>query len=96
MAIFDRITSILKANIHDLLDSAPSNKILGFGGDYNFAEGAYAHARLARRAIRHVLAERIEHDGLTEDQALVVARRIMHDNAAQVYGFPTLAEAKVK
>lgn len=76
--------------LHELLESVPSNKILGFGGDYNFAEGAYAHARLARRTIRHVLAERIEDNSMTEDQALAVARWIMHDNAARVYGFPLL------
>lgn len=76
--------------LHELLESVPSNKILGFGGDYNFAEGAYAHARLARRVIRHVLAERIEDGTMSEGQALAVARRIMHDNAARMYGFPTL------
>jgi len=73
--------------LDDLLDSVPVNKILGFGGDYNFAEGAYAHARIARRVIRHLLAERIEHGDLTEEAALDVARRIMHDNAADLYGF---------
>jgi uncharacterized protein len=76
----------------DLLDSVPYNKILGFGGDYNFAEGAYAHARIARRVIRHVLADRIEHNDLTEDEALAVARHIMHDSAATLYGFDTLDE----
>ena len=74
----------------DLLDSVPLNKILGFGGDYNFAEGAYAHARLARRSIRHVLADKIEHSLMNEDEALDVAHMIMHRNAARVYGFEEL------
>jgi len=73
--------------LKDLLDSVPVNKILGFGGDYNFAEGAYAHARLARRAIRHVLADRIEHGIMAEEEALDVARLIMHDNGARLYAF---------
>jgi len=76
--------------LHDLLESVPSNKILGFGGDYNFAEGAYAHARLARRVIRHVFADRIEEGTMTEDEAILVARRIMYENAARLYGFPAL------
>jgi uncharacterized protein len=76
--------------LHELLDSVPLNKIQAFGGDYDFAEGAYAHARLARRAIRRMLAERIEADDMTEDEALFVAGNIMHDNAARMYGFPTL------
>jgi uncharacterized protein len=70
----------------DLLDSVPVNKIFAFGGDYNFAEGAYAHARMARRGIRHVLAERIEHGRMTEEQALDVARMIMNENAGNVFG----------
>lgn len=78
--------------LDDLLDSVPANKILGFGGDYNFAEGAYAHARIARRAIRHVLADRIERGDMTEEEALDVARLIMHDNAAELYGFDTIDE----
>jgi predicted TIM-barrel fold metal-dependent hydrolase len=71
----------------DLLDSVPANKILGFGGDYNFAEGAYAHAKLARRSIGRVLAGRIENETMSEDEALEVARMIMHDNGARLYGF---------
>jgi uncharacterized protein len=71
--------------LHDLIDSVPANKILGFGGDYNFAEGAYAHARIARRAIRHVLADRIERGDMSESKALALAHRIMHDNAAELY-----------
>ncbi len=76
--------------LHDLLDTVPSNKILGFGGDYNFAEGAYAHAKLARAGISKVLAKRVEEGVFTEEQALVIAKRIMHDNAAALYGFPSL------
>ncbi len=71
----------------DLLDSVPANKILGFGGDYDFAEGAYAHARLARRSIRHVLADKVEHGYMEEEEAVDVAALIMHDNAAELYGF---------
>lgn len=71
----------------DLLDSVPVNKILGFGGDYNFAEGAYAHARLARRSIGRVLAERVEQGVVSETEVLDVAQLIMHDNGARLYGF---------
>ncbi|HOM57241.1 MAG TPA: hypothetical protein PLG27_05800, partial [Candidatus Latescibacteria bacterium] len=59
-------------------------------GDYNFAEGAYAHAKLARAGISKVLAKRVEEGVFTEEQALVIAKRIMHDNAAALYGFPSL------
>jgi len=74
----------------DLIDSVPSNKILGFGGDYNFAEGAYAHARIARETIAGVLATRVEAGDIEEDDAVALARRIMHDNGARLFGFPTL------
>jgi hypothetical protein len=77
--------------LHDLIDTVPANKILGFGGDYNFAEGSYAHAKLARRGISRVLTDRIEEGTFTEEQAIALAKRIMHDNASALYGFPQLA-----
>ena len=51
--------SASKRALHEMLDTVPSNKIFGYGGDYRYPELSYAHARspqpLRSRAIRSVL-----------------------------------------
>ena len=70
----------------DMLDSVPANKIMGFGGDYRYPELSYGHLVIARRNIASVLAERVA-DGLcSEDKALELARWMLHDNAAAMFG----------
>ncbi len=74
--------------LDETLDAVPSNKILGFGGDYRHVELTYAHSRIARENIAHVLANRVESKEMTEDQALTVARALLHDNAARLFPPP--------
>jgi uncharacterized protein len=69
----------------ELLDAVPFTKILGFGGDYRYAELTYAHAEMARDNIAQVLGERIEAKWCTEDEALEIARALLADNAARLY-----------
>jgi hypothetical protein len=40
--------------LHEWLETVPANKIMAFGGDYNFVEGVYAHAVMAREVISNV------------------------------------------
>ncbi len=75
-----------KALLHELLDTVPANKILAFGGDYNFPEGSYAHAKMARRVMCEVLSEKVTHGDLSEDEAVKTAQLLFHDNAARLYG----------
>jgi hypothetical protein len=63
------------------LDTVPSNKILGFGGDYIFAEGAYGHSMIARDNIARVLTERVDEGSLTVDQAIDLGKKLLYDNA---------------
>ena len=37
-----------KRLLHELIETVPANKILGYGGDFFLVEGAYAHALMAR------------------------------------------------
>jgi predicted TIM-barrel fold metal-dependent hydrolase len=66
--------------LHEFLDSVPSNKIMGYGGDYRYPELSYAHLVMARRNIAQVLAERTEAGLNTENEALELARLLLHDN----------------
>ncbi|MCC7497080.1 MAG: amidohydrolase family protein [Bryobacterales bacterium] len=72
--------------MREFIDTVPSNKILGFGGDYWFPELAYAHLLMARRHIAQVMAGLVQERLCTETEAVELARMILHDNAAKLYG----------
>lgn len=78
--------SAARGALRDMLDSAPANKILAFGGDYRYPELSYGHLVLARRNIASVLAERVSSGASTETEAVELARWMLHDNAAHLFG----------
>ena len=71
--------------LSEWIETLPSNKIFGFGGDYLIVEGAYAHAQIARDNITRVLAEKVEEDYFSLPEALDFARKILRDNPAEVF-----------
>jgi predicted TIM-barrel fold metal-dependent hydrolase len=70
-----------RSALSEWLDTVPSNKIFGFGGDYRFVEGVYGHAVLARANIAQVLADKVNEGVMSEPQAIQLASRLLHDNA---------------
>lgn len=72
--------SVSRRTLADMLDTVPANKIHGFGGDYIFVEGAYAHAVIARREIARVLCEKVEEGRFTEEYAARVGTMLLRDN----------------
>jgi len=77
--------SAARRTLHEMLETVPVNKIFGYGGDYRFVELSYAHAQMARRNIAQVLAEKVESGFATEDEALEIARLLLHDNPARLF-----------
>lgn len=71
--------------LHEAIETVPANKIFAFGGDFIIPEGAYGHSVLARRVVSQVLAEKVEHGALSEDEALRLARRMLRENPAEIY-----------
>jgi len=69
--------------LSDMLDAVPANKIHGFGGDYIFVEGTYAHAVITRREIARVLCQKIETGRFTEEYAIDVAKMLLRENALE-------------
>jgi predicted TIM-barrel fold metal-dependent hydrolase len=67
------------------LVSAPSNKILTFGGDYMPVEPVLGHAAIARRGIAAALAELVDEGYYTLDEALETSDSIMHGNARRIF-----------
>ena len=71
--------------LREWIETIPGNKIFAFGGDYRFVEGAYAHARMARACVTRVLTEAVDDGYLALDEALALARKLLHDNAAEFF-----------
>jgi predicted TIM-barrel fold metal-dependent hydrolase len=71
--------------LSEWLETVPHSKIFAFGGDYTFVEGAYAHAKIARRVVADVLAEKVAEDYLTADEARALLPRLLHDNAWEYF-----------
>jgi len=71
--------------LSEWLDTVPSNKILGFGGDYRFVEGVYGHSVIARENIVKVLVDKVEEGILKEEQAIGVSERLLRSNAMELF-----------
>jgi len=73
----------LKTTLGDLLGLAPVTRLL-YGSDaWGIPDWLWLAARATRRALADALA------WLPEDEANWAARRILHDNAAELYGLST-------
>jgi uncharacterized protein len=73
--------SVGRRVLREWIETIPANKIFAFGGDYLFVEGAYAHAKMAREGIARTLSEMVDDGYFGVDDALAVARKVLHDNA---------------
>ena len=71
--------------LREYVETIPANKIFGFGGDYLFVEGSYAHARMAREGVARTLGEMVDEGYFGLDDALAVARKVLHDNAWEFF-----------
>jgi len=74
-----------RRTLSELIETVPSNKIFGFGGDYLIVEGAYAQAKIVRDNVSRVLAEKVEEGYFSLSEALEFARRILRDNPLEVF-----------
>ena len=75
-----------KRTLHELIETVPGNKILGYGGDFFHVEGAYAHAQMARALTAEVLAEKVENGYLREEEAFYLLDRILYRNGRELFG----------
>jgi hypothetical protein len=58
---------------------------MAFGGDSMTVEITYAHSRMARQVVTRVLSEKISDGYMNEDEAIVLARRMLRDNPASLF-----------
>ncbi len=71
--------------LHEWLETVPVGKITGFGGDYENVENIYGHLLFAREILANVLVEKVRKRYFTEEEAVKMARMILHDNAVTLY-----------
>lgn len=71
--------------LHEWIETVPANKIMAFGGDYNFVEAVYAHSVMARQIIAKVLVSKVRDQYLTEKEAISIAKMILRENALRVF-----------
>lgn len=71
--------------LHEMLETVPANKMLGFGGDYRYVELSYAHAKMARAGIAQVLGEKAQAGWCSENDVVGIARMLLRDNAARLF-----------
>lgn len=71
--------------LKEFLMAAPVNKILTFGGDYVTVEPVVGHAAIARQGIAQAISELVEEGWMPEGDVEYVARRIMVENARELF-----------
>ncbi|MCL2709131.1 MAG: amidohydrolase, partial [Defluviitaleaceae bacterium] len=69
----------------EILEAIPSNKIIGFGGDYMVVEKVYGHLQLALSVIAKALAAKINDGFLSCDAAARLAEKMLYDNPKALY-----------
>jgi predicted TIM-barrel fold metal-dependent hydrolase len=71
--------------LHEYLDTVPSTKVLGFGGDCNLAEIAYGYSVIARDNVIRVLEARVA-EGISDPRsAVAIGKRVLCDNAEELF-----------
>ncbi len=69
------------------IETVPAFKIMAFGGDQRTAEITYGNLLVARELIGNVLIEKVRSGYFSEQEAIDIARMILHENAMEFYGF---------
>ena len=71
--------------LNEWIETVPVSKIMAFGGDYRCVENIYSELIVAKQIISDVLIKKVENGYFSEQEALTVARLILHDNAQKFY-----------
>jgi len=74
--------------LSEWIDLVPGYRILGFGSDVTFPEMIYGHLAMARSCVADVLANKVENDFLSADEAFCLARKMLQDNGVEFYRLP--------
>ena len=59
-------------------------KIMVIGGDFRNVENICGHLLFARQVVTKVLTEKVMYGYFTEEEAIKIAKMILHDNAIRI------------
>lgn len=71
--------------LQEYIETVPQNKIMAFGGDCNTVEGTYSASIMAREVVVQTLVPMVRSGYLSEEEAIVLARKILRENAIKIY-----------
>lgn len=78
-----------RSALREWLEYVPHNKIIAYGGDSAYwIEHSVGDLVLTRVNLALVLAEKVEAGEVTEERGLELARMMLFDNPADLYGLP--------
>ena len=81
-----------RSALSEWLEYVPHNKIIAYGGDSAYwFEHSVGDLVLTRMNLATVLADKVAAGELTDVRAVELARMMLFDNAADLYGLPNLA-----
>lgn len=72
--------------LQEWLETVPAGKIMAFGGDFLYVEDVYGHMLMARETVANVLIDKVKTGYFSEDEAIRIARMLLHDNAVRIFG----------
>lgn len=71
--------------VRRFIHSVPANKLFAFGGDTCWAAQSVGYAEQCRRWLTRALQAEVDDSLLSEQQAMQLATRVMHDNQREVF-----------
>jgi hypothetical protein len=78
--------SVIRQVLAERLEMLPTNKQIGFFSDAYCVEWTYAKSVIVRKQMARVLADKIEQNQYSLDEALVVAAAILFDSPQELLG----------
>jgi hypothetical protein len=72
--------------LSEWLEVFPYSKICAFGGDYGFVDAVFGHQQIARENIAQALSGKIEKGTFDLNTARKIAKAILYDNPARIFG----------
>ncbi|MBZ5561979.1 MAG: hypothetical protein LAP13_06120, partial [Acidobacteriia bacterium] len=76
--------SVMRQVMEERLDMLPTNKQVGFFSDAYCVDWTYAKAKLVRKQLAIVLAQKVEQGQFTRNEALEIARAILFETPQQL------------
>jgi len=80
--------------LRSMMHCVPDSKIMVFGGDAYFPSASVAYGYQARQWLLHTLLSEVEDCLIKEKDAIMFARRIMRENAQEVFNISRLRDRK--